>query len=206
MKNKLSHKLFCISTVFIVGVSGSLINKSYNGEAISSIKNNVVLGNLMDDNLADTPTNVSTKKPPAVTTGFQMTIGKKVITSTTANIIYVNLPLCKVYIYKNVKKKAALVRTMPCAPGRRMTSTVKGLFKSQRVAVWVHDVKYNCYLKYVTRITGGYLFHAQPMNSKGQVISRVMGVPASHGCVRLYPYDAQYIYQDVPSGSTIYIK
>ncbi|OPJ64416.1 L,D-transpeptidase [Clostridium oryzae] len=206
MKTKLVHKLFCIITVFIIGVSVILINKCNSNKTVYTKQNNILLGNITYNSKAKKSTNGSKQKKPATTKGFQINIDKKVIKSTTNYIIYVNLSRCKIYIYSYLNKKPSLVKTAPCAPGRRLTPTIKGLYKSQRVAVWVHDVKYKCYLKYVTRIYGGYLFHAQPMNSKGQIVSRIMGVPASHGCVRLYTNDAKYIYEKIPTGSTIYIK
>lgn len=56
--------------------------------------------------------------------------------------------------------------------------------------------------------TNTYLFHSVPTNSSGQYIvseGYKLGQPASHGCVRLSIPDAQWFYQQLPSGTVVHI-
>lgn len=67
------------------------------------------------------------------------------------------------------------------------------------------------YGQYCSRITGSILFHSVPYNvnknpaSMNEVSYSKLGRKASHGCIRLLCRDAQWIYSNVASGSTVEI-
>lgn len=57
-------------------------------------------------------------------------------------------------------------------------------------------------------IGGVYLFHSVPTDESGEIIKNqehVLGVPASHGCVRHSMQDAKWLYDNVEDGSTLHI-
>jgi lipoprotein-anchoring transpeptidase ErfK/SrfK len=54
----------------------------------------------------------------------------------------------------------------------------------------------------------GYLFHSVPTNANGDYIASEgakLGNAASHGCVRLSIADAQWFYDQIPSGTRVHI-
>lgn len=58
-------------------------------------------------------------------------------------------------------------------------------------------------------IGGLYLFHSVPMDKDKQILEdqlALLGQPASHGCVRLSVADAKWFYENIPSGSILYIE
>lgn len=108
-----------------------------------------------------------------------------------------------------------IVRQMLCSTGLR-NSTPTGTFtlpKNQRKGErqeWYYFNVYNCYAKYATRIYNGIMFHSIPYNRKrDSSISKKavdeFGQPASHGCIRLRPEDAEWIAKNCPNGTPCHI-
>jgi len=61
---------------------------------------------------------------------------------------------------------------------------------------------------YWVRITGNYLIHSVPRNRDNEIIEeelKKLGIPASHGCIRLKDEDAKWFYETVPSGALVII-
>jgi len=61
---------------------------------------------------------------------------------------------------------------------------------------------------YWVRITGNYLIHSVPRNKDNEIIEeelKKLGIPASHGCVRLKDEDAKWFYDTVPTGALVII-
>lgn len=55
---------------------------------------------------------------------------------------------------------------------------------------------------------GEYLFHTVPTDANGDYIvqeAEKLGVPASHGCVRLTVADAKWLYEQLPTGTPVHI-
>ncbi|MEX2355864.1 MAG: L,D-transpeptidase family protein, partial [Thermaerobacterales bacterium] len=59
------------------------------------------------------------------------------------------------------------------------------------------------------RFQGNYLFHSVPIDRDGEILAderEKLGLPASHGCVRLDMADAEWFYETVPDGSLVLIR
>ena len=82
--------------------------------------------------------------------------------------------------------------------------TVKGTFAvGSKGSYFIADGGARC--KYYTQIKGNYLFHRVLYDSKGEkIIDGTLGVPVSHGCVRLATENAKFIYDNIPAGTTIW--
>ena len=62
--------------------------------------------------------------------------------------------------------------------------------------------------RYYVQFFGDYLFHSVPIDRSGSYIAseaEKLGRPASHGCVRLTVPDAQWLFNNVPNGTPVYI-
>ena len=58
------------------------------------------------------------------------------------------------------------------------------------------------------RITGNYLIHSVPRGKDNKIIEeefKKLGIPASHGCVRLKDEYAKWFYETIPSGTLVVI-
>ncbi len=60
-----------------------------------------------------------------------------------------------------------------------------------------------CY--WYTQFRGNYLFHSVLYNKNGTLMDGRLGMPLSHGCVRLNINNAKWIYDTIPAGSTVVV-
>ena len=100
----------------------------------------------------------------------------------------------------NTWKDALNVTVSTGAPG---TPTVTGEF-SVGSRGYSFGSGYTCY--YWTQFYGGYLFHSVLYNEGTFTIQDGrLGYSISHGCVRMNINDAHWIYDNVPSGTKVYV-
>ena len=121
----------------------------------------------------------------------------------------------RVYIYQwNGSSFGTCIKEMICSTGMKgaSTETPLGTFQMDGptgTGEWYWFSSYKCYAKWASRIVGGILFHSV-IYSKGKVLNktsvRKLGKRASHGCIRLTVEDAQWIYENCPSGTTVVIQ
>ena len=115
----------------------------------------------------------------------------------------------KVYVYKwHYGSYSKLVKTMTCTTGAIDTPTPLGTFKmGGPCGRWYYFKKFDCWAQYASRIVGGILFHSVIYSEKDVSTLRqgtvsALGSRASHGCVRLSVENAQWIYNNIPAGTT----
>lgn len=134
-------------------------------------------------------------------------INKRNAISQTAYYIWVNTTIPKTYIFKGYNHHWKLIKFMPCTVGKNSSPTIKGTFKvgnKGKSFIVKNNPKLMC--KYFTQIHGNYLFHTVLLNRNGTIANGTLGAKISHGCIRLSIKNAKYIYNNIPSGSTIYIN
>lgn len=100
-------------------------------------------------------------------------------------------------------------KAMICSVGNEQGETPLGTFNTTDRYTWRLLVG-GVYGQYATRITGHILFHSVPYNAqdKGALNPaeyNKLGVPASHGCIRLTVADAKWIYDNCPPGTPVKI-
>ena len=109
---------------------------------------------------------------------------------------------------------SGVVRQMICSTGVNECTPVGRFTLNQRNSAertkWYAIPTYDCYVQYVTRIIGGYLFHSLPYAEKDESTldaeaAALLGTPASHGCIRLRPEDAEWIAKNCPNGTPCHI-
>jgi lipoprotein-anchoring transpeptidase ErfK/SrfK len=133
-------------------------------------------------------------------------INNKNLKSKSKFLIWINTSTQRTNIFTKANNIWILSKTFVCATGKDSTPTIKGIFQTKAKASWVYDKKYHCYLKYVTKIYKGYLLHSVILNKYGKVIDGTLGKKKSHGCVRLSIKDSEWIYKNLPLGTTIFIN
>ncbi len=118
----------------------------------------------------------------------------------------------RVYVYRWVDGGYDfLIKSMICSTGVGGT-TPRGVFVSpgHRDLRWHYFVEFNCWAQYAFVIEGSILFHSvlysrADESTLRQNSVRALGHKASHGCVRLLPEDAQWIYENCGRGQVIEI-
>ena len=129
------------------------------------------------------------------------------IESLTSNLIYVNLKDQITYIYKGSINNWDKIKSFKCSTGIESEKTPTGIFDVRERGAWFFSDKYNQGGKYWVQFYGDYLFHSVPYNKDQiEVVDYTLGVPASHGCIRLKTEDAKWIYDNIESGTKVIIN
>jgi len=131
-------------------------------------------------------------------------INSKNIASLTSYFIWIDLSHQRVNVFNGSNKKWVLVKSMVCSSGKASTPTIKGNFSvGSKGGYFIADSGARC--KYYTQIKGNYLFHSVLYDNKGKyIIDSTLGVPVSHGCVRLSLENAKFIYSNIPAETAIW--
>jgi len=140
--------------------------------------------------------------------GYNINKSSTIITVDEVNpdnyLIEVSLNEQKVRVFY----KKELIKEMVCSSGDALSQTPKGTFKTSDKIKYSWLPEYNAGAYYFVRFFGSYLFHSTPVDKDGNTIESEqinLGKPVSHGCVRLDINDAKWLYEFVPSGTTVKI-
>ena len=110
----------------------------------------------------------------------------------------------KVIVYKGRKP----IRVMPCSGGAAETPTVLGTYYLKDRGSRFFARKISEGANNWIRIHGNYLFHGLPRNKDWEISKEAeakLGLPASHGCIRLRELDAQWFYDNIPENTMVII-
>ncbi|MGH4052821.1 MAG: L,D-transpeptidase family protein [Clostridium sp.] len=145
-------------------------------------------------------------KATTSTSVLENLVNSRNLSSSTTYFVWIDLPKQKVNIFKGSNKKWKLVKSMSCSTGKTSTPTVKGKFTvGSKGSYFISSGGARC--KYYTQISGNYLFHSVLYDRKGNyIIDNTLGVPVSHGCVRLALSNAKFIYDNIPARTLIWSK
>ena len=126
-------------------------------------------------------------------------------------MLYVNRKQNIVTVYKKDAQGnyTVPIKAMICSVGNEQGETPVGTFNTTDRYTWRLLVG-GVYGQYATRITGHILFHSVPYDAQNKgalnpAEYNKLGVPASHGCIRLTVADAKWIYDNCPPGTPVKI-
>lgn len=135
-------------------------------------------------------------------------VNYKGYSSSSNYLVWVNLTYQRVNIFTGSQGNWTLVREALCGSGKSSTPTIKGVFTiSYKQSNWNYG---SYYCGPIVRFNGssGYAFHSRlqywPMNSDRYYDARI-GFPISHGCLRMYNDDIWFMYNNIPSGTTVVV-
>lgn len=126
--------------------------------------------------------------------------------SATNWLILVDTARCKVAVFWGSQWNWELQYLWDCAPGKASTPTVKGRFSVGSRGYYFDSKNARCF--YYTQFYGNYLFHSvlyHQTSSPTWIMDGRVGIPLSHGCVRLDVWNAQWIYNNIPSNTRVYV-
>lgn len=126
--------------------------------------------------------------------------------SRTRFLVWVDIPSQTTNIFVGNKGDWKLIKSFISSTGKPGDETPKGTFTIKDRGTWFFSEKYQEGAKNWVRIFGNYLFHSLPMDRNRQVVDATLGTPASHGCIRLSLDNIQWFYNNISSGTTVYIK
>ena len=127
--------------------------------------------------------------------------------SATGWLIWVNLSMQRVNIFKGSQGNWDLIYSCIVGTGAPGTGTPVGLYTTtyKLAAGWTtstYTVKPVVGFKNGT----GYAFHSRLFYpGTTRLMDASIGYPISHGCVRMYDEDVAYIYNNIPVGTTVVV-
>ena len=122
--------------------------------------------------------------------------------SPTNYLLLIDNSRCTTWVFKWVNGDWSAIHKWICSPGKASTPTVRGTY-SIGSRGYSFGKGFTCY--YWTQFYGNYLFHSiLYYQGTRSVMDGTLGVPASHGCVRLDINNAYWINQNIPSGTRVY--
>ncbi len=125
------------------------------------------------------------------------------ISSSTGWLILVNLSEHRIYVFSGSRNNWTKRQTFVCSSGAARTPTVTGTFKVGSRG-YSFGSGYTCY--YWTQFYGDYLFHSILYNQGTFTVQDGrLGMNISHGCVRMPIDQAKWIYQNIPTGTTVVV-
>gem|GEM_PF-327640 len=118
-----------------------------------------------------------------------------------------------VFVYERDGSGAytVLVREMTASCGTKQNPTPVGTFNMQNdYKRFGYFVRFYCYAQYWSQVVGKIYFHSIPYLERDSRYLDVegfymLGSPASHGCIRLLPDDAQWVYLYLCPGTVVQI-
>ncbi|MGI6209273.1 MAG: L,D-transpeptidase [Anaerolineae bacterium] len=152
-----------------------------------------------------TPTPTATATPTATPTPTPLPTPPLPELASNGKAVYVDQNLQMVFVYEN----GELIRTMPASTGRATENTFTPA-KTGRIGYYVGTFTSFGTTQdegwYLFRADGGILIHGAPytiVNGEKvyQELDALGNYPASHGCIRLSPEDAEWFTQWGPEGA-----
>ena len=133
-----------------------------------------------------------------------MALRAQAYSSNTNYLLMVDRAACRVGVFTGHTGAWNLNYFWSCSPGAPSTPTVGGVFKVQSKGYYFDSGSSRCY--WYTQFYGNYLFHSVLYNKyTGGLADGRLGMHLSHGCVRLEIGNAKWIYDTVPSGTTVVV-
>ncbi len=123
--------------------------------------------------------------------------------SPTPYFIAVDTGAHRVGIFQGMQGSWKLVNLWDCGDGAPSTPTVKGVFSVGSRGYYFNSGAYRCY--WWTQFYNDYLFHSVLYDWNGVLQDGRVGMGLSHGCVRLEIDNAKWIYDTIPSGTTVVV-
>lgn len=129
------------------------------------------------------------------------------IISKTPYLIYLSLSKQTTYVYKNIDNSWSLEKEFPCSTGIEGQETPKGVFYITNRGDWFYSDEFKQGGKYWIQFMGDYLFHSVPFDeSQSTILDDTLGIPSSHGCIRLKVEDSKWLYDNLPNDTKIIIN
>ncbi len=133
-------------------------------------------------------------------------VNSKGYSSNTQYLVWANLATQKVNVFQGSKGNWKLIKVFRCASGAPSTPTPQGVtYVTYKQTAWKTD-KYVC--KPIVRFypNTGYAFHSILYKAdESGILDGSIGFPVSHGCLRMKPASIQWIYDNIPSKTTVVI-
>lgn len=137
------------------------------------------------------------------------TVNTKNLHSTTPYLVWTNIASQKTYIFEGSQGHWQLIKHFVCSTGRDHTPTPKGEFQlTRKVPYFGVEKGYRC--KNAFGFIGTtYLYHSIIFDKSGSYLLEdkgVLGTKASEGCIRFSVENSEWFYNNMVSGTKVWIN
>ncbi|MEF9934087.1 MAG: L,D-transpeptidase family protein [Clostridium sp.] len=136
-------------------------------------------------------------------------VNKKGFNSNTKHFIWVDIDRQLTNVFVGSKGSFKLLKSISCSTGTNKNPTTRGTFTVRGRGSWFSapsNPKVGA--KYFVQFNGSYLFHSTLYSSsnKNKSVDSRVGVRLSHGCIRLPINEAKWIYDNIKSGTKVFVN
>lgn len=129
------------------------------------------------------------------------------IKSDTNYLVWTDLCRQRTYVLYQDEAGWHLIKNLVCSSGRLDNPTPTGFFKVE-YAMPYFGISRGFRCKNALVFYGEYMYHSILFDRTGNYIKSgqyELGRPVSHGCVRLSEADSEWLYKNIPIGSSVWI-
>ena len=134
-------------------------------------------------------------------------VNAKGYSSTSQYLLWINLTYQRVNVFQGSQGNWKLINTYIVGTGAPGMGTPVGVYTifGRSPYGWTTST-YNVRPVVNFKVGSGYAFHSRLYDpGHNYLTSTAIGYPVSHGCVRMYDEDVQWIYDNVPNGTTVVV-
>ena len=125
------------------------------------------------------------------------------LASPTNYLIACDVDDCMVGVYEKRGGNWVQIQRWSCTTGAWNTPTRRGLYSIESKGTSFDSFGVRCF--WYSGYSGPYLFHSICYWPNGAIQDGRLGMHLSHGCIRLETFNAKWIYDNIPYGSTVYV-
>ena len=137
----------------------------------------------------------------------ELWVNTKGYKSDTQYLIWVSIAYQRCNVFEKKGDSWTLKRSSIVGTGASSTPTPVGVYKTTYKQRGWYTSDYACYPVVRFYAGSGYAFHSrlyQPYNTTVLQDARI-GFPISHGCIRMYDEDIQWLYDNIPANTTVVV-
>ena len=127
------------------------------------------------------------------------------LASATEYLLFTDLDRQQTHVFQGTEGHWVLYKSFPCSTGKNASPTKRGHFVIKMRGDWFYSPRLASGARYWMRFDGPYLYHSLAMNANRGIIDHTLGERVSSGCVRLAVADAQWLYENVPDQTAVFI-
>lgn len=137
------------------------------------------------------------------------TVNQMGLSSNTSYLIWTNLDKQRTYIFEGSRGNWKLIKQFLCSTGKSSSPTPKGTYElTRKVPYFGVEKGYRC--KNAFGFIGTtYLYHSVMFDKTGSYLLKgkgELGTPASAGCIRLSVANSEWLYNNMTSGTRVFIN
>ncbi|MDO4299767.1 MAG: L,D-transpeptidase family protein [Clostridia bacterium] len=194
-------------------VDGNAVNLILSGEKVEILKDrNEKWYYVRYKNRLGWVKNTALSIPPDMSTNTSKLSDKVILDyanssleSKTSHFVWVDIDRQRVYILKGENGKRSIEKRIVCATGHNTSPTVRGLFEISDRGKWFYSERLGSGAMYWVRFNGSYLFHSVAMDKDKKITDDVLGRKRSSGCVRMSVEDAEWFFNNIETGTGVWI-